>query len=275
MSVALKKSPQSSLKVFSSTTWLRYRELLLVLIPQNLHTRYRGSFLGVYWSLLNPLTMTVLYTAIFGAAFASYYGDSILNYMLAAFTGLLVTNFFNSSTTQALGSIVGNGDLLNKVYLPPAVFPLAMIGVNIFQFVVGSLPLLIVVTLLNSDNFLSIFLLLFPFFCLVLVCTGIGLLMSALYVFFRDLGYFYEIATFVVWITSPVFYPVDIVPERIQPFLRFNPLVPIIESFRLISLQNSAPPLDYYIWSLSSGLVIFALGWFFFHRVKGAFLDLL
>ncbi|MBF2058242.1 MAG: ABC transporter permease [Cyanobacterium sp. T60_A2020_053] len=275
MSVALRKSKQSCLKILSSTSFRRYRELLLVLIPQNLHTRYRGSFLGVYWSLLNPLTMTALYTAIFGAAFASYYNDSILNYMLAAFTGLLVTNFFNSSTTQALGSIVGNGDLLNKVYLPPAVFPLAMIGVNIFQFVVGSLPLLIIVTLINSDNFFSVFLLFFPFFCLVLVCTGIGLLMSALYVFFRDLGYFYEIATFVVWITSPVFYPVDIVPERIQPFLKFNPLVPIIESFRLISLQNSAPPLNYYLWSLSSGLIILALGWFFFHRVKGAFLDLL
>ena len=100
----------------------RYWELLSVLVPQSLNTRYRGSFLGVYWSLLNPLIMTSLYTAIFGATFASYYDDSIVDYMFAAFTGLLVINFYNSSTTQALSSIVINGDLVNKIRLPLPVF---------------------------------------------------------------------------------------------------------------------------------------------------------
>src|SRR4028118_2207761 len=83
----------------------RYWELLHVLVVRNLKVRYRGSFLGVYWSLLNPLIMTGLYTAIFGAAFASYYSNSIVNYVLAAFTGLVVINFFSSSTSQALSSI--------------------------------------------------------------------------------------------------------------------------------------------------------------------------
>ncbi|MFM6136233.1 MAG: ABC transporter permease, partial [Sphaerospermopsis kisseleviana] len=102
----------------NNLTWVqvqRYWELLHVLVVRTLKVRYRGSILGVYWSLLNPLIMTGLYTAIFGATFASYYDNSILNYVLAAFTGLVVINFFSASTSQALASVVGNGALLNKI----------------------------------------------------------------------------------------------------------------------------------------------------------------
>ncbi|AFZ47246.1 ABC-2 type transporter [Cyanobacterium stanieri PCC 7202] len=275
MVIALKKHWIVLQKTSFWSTAKRYQELLSVLIPQNLHTRYRGSFLGVYWSLLNPLTMTGLYTLIFGATFASYYGDSIINYTLAAFTGLLITNFFSASTSQALASIVSNGSLLNKIRLPLPVFPLTMIGVNVFQFLVGSLPLLAIVTLINSHNIFYVFLLLLPFTALVLVCTGVGLLMSALYVFFRDLGYFYEIATFIVWITSPVFYPAEIVPDKIQPFLHLNPLVPIIESLRDISLQGTIPSTEYFVRSFLGGIIILTFGWFFFQRCKSAFIDLL
>ncbi|MBE9222454.1 ABC transporter permease [Cyanobacterium stanieri LEGE 03274] len=275
MVVALKKHWLVLQKTSFWSTAKRYQELLAVLIPQNLHTRYRGSFLGVYWSLLNPLTMTGLYTAIFGATFASYYGDSIINYTLAAFTGLLITNFFSGSTSQALGSIVANGSLLNKIRLPLPVFPLTMIGVNVFQFLVGSFPLLAIVTLVNSQNIFYIPLLLIPFLALVLVCTGVGLFMAALYVFFRDLGYFYEIATFILWITSPVFYPAEIVPENIQPFLHLNPLVPIIESLREISLQSTIPTMESFARSFLGGIIILAFGWFFFQRCKSAFIDLL
>jgi ABC-2 type transport system permease protein/lipopolysaccharide transport system permease protein len=253
----------------------RYWQLLSVLVPQNLNTRYRGSFLGVYWSLLNPLIMTGLYTAIFGAAFANYFDDSIFNYVFAAFTGLLITNFYSSSTSQALTSIVTNGDLLNKIKLPLPVFPLSMIAANIFQFMVGSFPLLAIITLFKSHNLLNIFYLFIPITSLLLVCTGVGLFVSALFVFFRDLGYFYEIACFIVWITSPVFYPSEIIPEKIQPFVSINPLVPIIESLREISLQGTLPNMYLIIKGFLSGIIILTLGWLFFRKMQSYFMDLL
>ena len=111
-----------------------YIELLQVLVSRNLKVRYRGSFLGIYWSLLNPLIMTGLYTAIFGATFAKYYDNSVTNYILAAFTGLVVINFFSASTSQALSSVVSNGALLNKIRLPVSIFPVSMIVANVFQF---------------------------------------------------------------------------------------------------------------------------------------------
>lgn len=262
----------------SNSNWFqvqRYWELLQVLVARTLKVRYRGSFLGVYWSLLNPLIMTGLYTAIFGATFASYYGNSILNYILAAFTGLVVINFFTASTSQALVSVVGNGALLNKIRLPVSVFPVSMIAANVFQFAVGVFPLLVIITIINSRSVINVFALIFPFTALVLVCTGVGFLVSALYVFFRDLPYFYELVAFVIWISSPVFYPAAIVPQQVKPFLGLNPLSPIIESLRQITLSAILPDFSLIGSALLSGIIIFSFGWVCFRLWRHQFMDLL
>lgn len=253
----------------------RYWELLNVLVARNLKVRYRGSFLGVYWSLLNPLIMTGLYTAIFGATFSLYYRNSIPDYMFAAFTGLVVINFFSSSTSQALASVVGNGSLLNKISLPVSIFPLSMIVANVFQFSVGALPLLVIMTLINSKSLVNVLALFLPCLALILVCTGVGFLVSALYVFFRDLPYFYELVIFVFWVSSPVFYPVEIVPAPVRPFLGLNPLLPIIESIRQICLSGTLPNLNLIGSALLSGIIILSLGWAFFHSWRSNFMDLL
>ena len=252
-----------------------YRELLIVLIRRNLKRRYRGSFLGIYWSLLNPLAMTGLYTAIFGATFAQYYDNSALNYVLAAFTGLVVINFFSSSTAQALSSVVENGGMVNKIRLPLFIFPLSSIGANVFQLLMGAFPLLIVVTLIISKSLINVAALVLPITGLVLVCTGIGMLMSALYVFFRDLSYFYELLTFILWISSPIFYPREIVPESVTQFLILNPILPIIESIRQIVLSGDLPDLVLITHSLTSGLIVLTIGAVAFSSWRSQFMDLL
>jgi ABC-type polysaccharide/polyol phosphate export permease len=257
-----------------SELW-HYWELLHVLVERNLKVRYRGSFLGVYWSLLNPLLMTGLYTAIFGTAFASYYGNSILNYMLAVFTGLVAINFFSASTNQALWSVVNNGALLNKIRLPMSVFPLSMVAANVFQFAVGVLPLVAFMTLVNSKSLLNVVALLLPLLALSLVCTGVGFLVSALFVFFRDLNYFYELVVFVLWLSSPIFYPSAIVPPSVRSILVLNPLLPVIESIRQISLSGALPDVSSIGQSLLSGVIILALGWTCFRWWQHSFMDLL
>ncbi|WP_427161642.1 ABC transporter permease [Aliinostoc sp. HNIBRCY26] len=267
-----------TLSIQKSLNWLqirRYWELLQVLVMRNLKVRYRGSLLGVYWSLLNPLIMTALYSAIFGATFASYYGNSIVNYVLAAFTGLVVINFFSSSTSQALSSVVNNGALLNKIRLPVSVFPVSMVVANIFQFAVGAFPLLAAIALINSKSIVNVLALLFPFLSLVLVSTGIGFFISALYVFFRDLPYFYELVIFILSITSPIFYPAAIVPPQVKLFLSLNPLSPIIESLRQITLSGNFPDLGLIWGALLSGIIILSLGWSCFHMWRHQFMDLL
>jgi lipopolysaccharide transport system permease protein len=227
--------------------------------------------------------MTGFYSAIFGQAFVSqkianteklYYDGSILNYTLAAFTGLVVINFFSASTTQALSSVVGNGSILNKIRLPVSIFPLSMIAANVFQLSVGVFPILAIVTLVKSRNILNVFELILPFIGLVLVCSGVGFLVSALYVFFRDLPYFYELVVFVLWLSSPIFYPAEFVSEKVRPFLYLNPLFPIIESIRKISLEGEFN-LSLIGSALLSGTIILSLGWTCFHLWRSQYMDLL
>ena len=150
-----------------------------------------------------------------------------------------------------------------------------MIAANVFQFIAGSLPLLILVTILKSGVSLKVFALLIPFLSLVLVCSGMGFLVSTLYVFFRDLPYFYELVIFVLWISSPIFYPSDIVPDQIKPFLVLNPLSPVIEGFRQISLTTD--PIDFLVMGqgILSGFVMLGIGWFVFRSFRHQFIDLL
>lgn len=253
----------------------RYWDLLRVLVRRNLKVRYRGSFLGPYWSLLNPLIMTVLYAAIFGRAFASYYDNSLAKYVLAAFTGLIVINFFSAATTQALTSIVANGGLLNKVRLPTSIFPASVIIANFVQFLIGSMPLLILVTLITSRNPLHVLVLMIPVLSLLLVSAGIGFLTSSLYVFFRDLPYFYELLVFVLWISSPIFYPEEIVPPQLKPILALNPLFPVISSVRQIAVLGTLPSLSLLAGSLLSGMIMLGIGWLCFRSWRSLFMDLL
>jgi len=252
-----------------------YIELLHVFVERNLKLRYRGSFLGIYWSLLNPLIMTGLYTAIFGETFSKYYNNSIFDYILAALTGLIVINFFSASTSQALSSIVGNGALLNKIRLPVSVFPVSMVTANVFQFIMGVYPLLAIVALVKSHSLVNVIAILLPFIALVLFCIGVGFFVSALYVFFRDLSYFYELVVFIIWISSTVFYPAAIVPKSVKPFLSVNPLSPIIESLRQITLSGTFPDLMMVASALLSGMLFAGLGWIYFHKSRSHFMDLL
>ncbi len=260
----------------------RNLELLQVLVDMNLYARYRGSFLGVYWSMLNPIIMMSIYTVIFGKNFAPYYripddphDNPILNYLLSALVGLITINFFTAATSQTLPSVVQNGSILNKVRLPVAVFPVSAIAANIFQFLIGSMPLLVLITLVKSHNILNLIALPFPFIALILVSLGTGLTISALFVFFRDLPYFYELVVFVISLTTPVFYPATIVPDKFRFILALNPLSSIMESFRQIALKEQLPDLMAIVYALMSGIIVFVVGFVVFRKLQGEFMDLL
>ncbi|WP_373547603.1 ABC transporter permease [Chamaesiphon sp.] len=257
----------------------RYWELVSVLARRELKVRYRGSFLGIYWSLFNPLMMTGLYAIVFGGGFKKqYYNDSLWEYALAAFTGLTVIQFYNSSTSQALASIVSNNSLLNKVKLPVSIFPVSVIVANTFQLLIGMLPLLITVTIFlspHSSTLVNVIAIPIPLLGLILISAGIGFLTSALYVFFRDLPFLYELVQFVILMSSPTFYPAEFVPAKIRQYLDLNPLYPVIESLRQVVLSGDLPDPTLMFRSLLSGIIILAIGWVCFNWLRPKFMDLL
>lgn len=257
----------------SGTVGTRFYELVQILTMRNLKVRYRGSVLGIYWSLLNPIIMSAVYTAIFSTTFARYYQGSALRYALAVFIGLVVVNFFSSATTQALPSIVSGGMLLNKIKLPAAIFPVSMVAAHTFQLLLGNVPALALVTVLIARNPYHLILLPVPIAALILLSGGVAFVVSTLYVFFRDIPYLYELITFLLWLTSPVFYPVLIVPEQLRIFLWFNPLFPIMESLRQIALDQAMPDLRLAGLALLEAGAACALGWLAFEFNRRKFMD--
>jgi ABC-type polysaccharide/polyol phosphate export permease len=257
----------------------RYWELVSTLAGREIKVRYRGSLLGVYWSLFNPLIMTALYGAIFGAAFKKYYHDSIWEYTLAAFTGLAVIHFYNGCTSQSLPSIVNNGILLNKIKLPVSVFPVSIVVANTFQLSIGMLPLLAIFTLCRSNDQLSsiVNIIAIPatLLALIFISLGVSFLTSSLFVFFRDLPFLYELVQFILLMSTPIFYPAEIVDPRIRPFLELNPLYPVIESLRQIILSGNSPDILLMLRAWLSAMVILGIGFTCFKLIRPKFMDLL
>ena len=253
----------------------RYATLVATLGARSLKTRYRGSFVGVFWSLSNPLLLTAVYTAIFGTAFASYYHGSIFDYMLAVFVALSVIAFFSAATSQALSSIVSNGGLLNKIALPPSAFPVSTIAANGFQLLVGTVPLLVIVALFRTHSLVNAVAIAGPLLGLVLTSLGTGIALSALYVYFRDLAYLYEVVTFIVYMTTPVFYPASIVPAGVRVYLQLNPISVIVTSLRDIVLVPAVPSLRDVFLPVLTGVAVLAMGALIFAPLRRDFLDLL
>ena len=252
----------------------RLWDVVDVLTRRALKTRYRGSILGVYWSLLNPILMTTVYAAIFGANFAMYYG-SLKHYVVALFLGLVVVNFFIASTQGALTSLVAHATLLNKVRIPSESFPISAIAAQAFQLCVGVGPILIVLLLFFSRAPWHIVLLPLLLAALVLVSAGVGFVASALYVYFRDVPYLYDFVAFLVWITTPVFYPVAIVPPHLRAILYWNPLYPILASLRDIVTEPALKEPTMLAIGLGEGALICAVGYLVFRLMRNAFMDLL
>lgn len=253
----------------------RYTDVLAVLTGRNVKTRYRGSTFGVFWSLVNPLIMTFVYTAVFGHAFAPYYRNSALLYMLAVFIGLVVNGFFASSTAQALHSVVSSSSLINKVRTPPSVYPMAQLVSSGFQLAAGSVPLLIVIALVFTHSLLNVVALVVPLLALGLLALGTSWIVSALYVFFRDVPYLYDLVLFAMWVATPVFYPLAIVGERYRPLIEWNPLTQIIETIRALALGTHAPTAVGMLMPLAAGAVVAVAGWAIFRSTSARFMDYL
>jgi ABC-type polysaccharide/polyol phosphate export permease len=246
----------------------RLRDVVGVLFNRALKVRYRGSVLGILWSALNPLGMALVYMAIFGNTFSKYYGGSDLAYAASVYIGLTIVGFFVGATTQTLPAVVANAGLF-------VAFPLSTLAAYGFQQVVASLPVIMVVALIETHDVLHVLLLVIPFVALAMFATGVGLFVSAANVFFRDIPHLYELAMFLLWVATPVFYPAAIVPARLLHYLAWNPLFPIVESARALVLTATIPSVLTFATAFGEGALTLVLGALAFRAMRPQFMDLI
>ncbi len=264
----------ASLAPRRNTSLRRSIDVIRISALRALKVRYRGTALGVLWSFASPVLMTAVYTAIFGTAFSRYYGGSVPRYVLSAFVGLAVVTFFVAATSEALSSVVANGSLLNKIALSPAVFPLSSIAANLFQQLVTTVPVLLVIAVLVTHDPLRV--LLFPVVLvgITLLTAGFGLALAALYVFFRDLAHLWGIIGFMLWLTSPVFYPAELAPPAVRPWLALNPIGIEVSALREVVLGRGPLHPGLVTAGLACGVAACLLGTALFRSTRRDFMDL-
>ncbi len=248
-----------------------YRELLHFLIWRDIKIRYKQTFLGATWAVIQPLFAMLLFTLFFGKL-ARMPSDNI-PYPLFAYAGLLPWTFFANAVTNSSNSLVGNTSLITKVYFPRVIIPAAAVVAGLLDFAIAFV--LLIPLLIYYQIRLTWSLLLLPIFVMLatLLALGVGMWTSALNVRYRDVRYALPFLIQLWLFASPVIYPASILPERWQWLFALNPMTGIIEGFRASLLGK---PFNWAAIVISTALTLFLLAYstYVFRRVEDTFADI-
>lgn len=263
-----RRNPNRMLELFRDA--YRYRELIWVLTLKELKIRYKGSVLGYFWTLLNPLLMTAVYVIVF-TAFARVGRFGIENYPLFLMCAMFPWTFYQQAVTYSVESIVGNGPLLKKVYIPKMVFPLAAVLANGIHLLLSLIPLAFFFLVFKTPLPLTWLYLPVPLLALVLFTAGCGFLVAAANVFFRDTEQIVQVFLRAYFFFCPVIYDLEHISPKFHSLLVWNPLLYILEGFRAVLLYGTPPSPRETALALAVGALATAIGYAFFRRVQDSF----
>lgn len=247
----------------------RLRYLIYTLVAKDLKVKYRGSVLGLLWSLLNPLLMLIVYTV----AFRYIIRIRIENFGIFFLCGFLPWTFLSSSLSIGAGSIIDNSSLVKTVFFPREILPLSTVFFYLIQFLLTFIilvPALFIfkIKLGSALSFLPFVIILQMMF--VLGCTFI---LSALSVFYRDIKHFLEIFLQVWFWLCPIIYPTTMIPERFRFYYMFNPFAIFVESYRAILLENRSPSLIAFATLIAISSIFVFLGYYVFEANSRRFAE--
>lgn len=254
------------------------RDLIWQFTQRNIQLRHRGSRLGALWALLNPLSMLVLYFFVFGRVYGTRFdhipGETDFDFALALFLGLSLFHVFTETLSAAPGIVTSNPNFVKKVVFPLEVLPVAHLGSAVFHLLVG-LALVLFGSLFGTSGW-SWHLLWLPVLIvpLVLLSAGVGWLLSALGVFLRDIGQVTAFVATALLFGSAVMYPPSKIPESFA-WLRFNPLLQIVDLARSTVLSHQFPPWDRLAFVYGVGIIVFALGAAVFCLLRKSFAEVI
>lgn len=235
---------------------IKYKGFLKELVKRDFKRKYYKSVLGVLWTLLNPLLMMTVKMLVFSYLFSK----SIENYPVYYLCGWLLFNFNSDATNQGLHSIVSNSVLIKKIYIPPYIFCVSTTILALINKLIAMLPLFVIMAITGVPfrwTLLLIPLLIVPLF---FFSMGISLALSAMGVYFRDLFHLYSSITLAWMYLTPIFYPIEIVPERFLILWNFNPLFHFANIMRGLVLYGTLPDPVTIIYALTYSALAMGLG---------------
>lgn len=255
------------------TAWqhlLKYKPLLRELVVRDLKVKYRRSILGYLWSLLNPLMMMAVMTVVFSFMFRS----NIENFPLYLICGNTLWVFFNESTNMAMHSVLENGALIKKVYIPKFIFPISRVLSSFVTMSFSLVAILIVMLVTRTPFQLPLLLFPIPLVLLLVFCVGIGMVLSSLAVYFRDIMHLYGVVTMAWMYATPIFYPLDpaVLPQSIINLIKLNPMYHYINFFRQIAVYGNVPGINTWLACAASALVSLVIGMLIFRKMQKNFI---
>lgn len=257
---------------------LKNRHLIITLIKRDVLGFYRGSTIGIFWSLIKPMIMLIVYTFVFSVVFKAKWSGgsgSQTEFALLLFTGLLIYNFFAECISKASDLILNNHNYVKKIIFPLEVLPWVLIGSALFHFMVSLSVWLIAYLFLFGLPHLTILYLPLILLPLILLTVGISWTLSALGVFLRDISQIISIILPVLMFLSPIFYPISSLPIKFQFLLNLNPLSPTIEIARDILFWGVPPNLETLYISLIISILTAWIGFIIFQKTRKGFADVI
>ncbi len=247
----------------------RYRFLLTQLVSGDFKNKYRRSYLGILWSLLNPLLMMVVMSIVFSVVFRF---SNIPNFQVYLILGQVMFSFYSESTQLSVMSTVGAAQLIKKVYLPKYIFPLSKVSFSFINTTISFVAVFLVIAFYRVPITWSILYLPLIMGSYYLFCLGIGFILSSLMVFIRDTLHFYGIIITILGYLTPIFYSIEAFPVALQTILKFNPLYHYVTALRTVLLYGQ--PLSLVESSICIGVGILALviGVQYFHKKQKKFI---
>ncbi len=249
-------------------TFKKYQYLLYQLVKKDIKLKYRSSYLGILWTLLEPLLTMLVLTLVF----STLYGGHSRDFPVYILTGRLIYSFFSNSTKAALKSVRSNAGMIKKVYVPKYMYPCASIISGYFMFLISLIVLAVVAAVRGVKPTWYLLEAVFPLAIVLLMSLGAGLLLSTLAVFFRDLEYLWGVALMLLMYACAIFYRVEsVISEKNRWIFELNPLYAVIENFRNAVFGQAMNP-DALLYSFGFSVVLFFTGLVVFYKNQDKFI---
>ena len=246
----------------------RYRFLIGDLVSSDIKTKYRRSVLGILWSVLNPLLMMLVLTAVFSNIFKFQIQDFPVYYL----TGYVIFNFVTEATNFSMTSILGAAGLIKKVYIPKIIFPLEKCLFSFVNMLFSLIAVVIVFLIIGVTPHATMLMFPIPLIYTFIFSLGLGLVLATLNTFFRDVGHLYSVLITVWMYLTPIIYPMDILPGWMQAIVRVNPLYHFVEMFRNVMIYGNLPTATEHIICLAYALIALFGGMLIFRKNQNKFI---
>lgn len=234
----------------------QYRFLFEELVKRDFTKKYKRTVLGMLWSVLGPL-MTL---GVMALVFTQFFGRNMEHYMIYMFCGNLLYSFFKESTGTGMTALYDNSSIFSKINVPKYMF---LLSKNVSSFINFGINIIVLFIFCIVDGVAfswKFIMLLYPIGCLVVFNLGVGLILSALYLMFRDMKYLYDIFTLLLMYLSAIFYSIDAYSQEVQYLFYLNPIYVYIRYFRKIILEGTIPKLSFHLLAAAYAIVVLVIG---------------